>query len=52
MIVFGVIFLLVGWMLGVSFLTTFGTILLIVGVVLLLLGVVGGGPVAGRRWYY
>jgi hypothetical protein len=51
MIVLGVILLLLGWLLGISILSTVGTILLVVGLVLLLLGSVGR-PLGGRRWYY
>lgn len=51
MIVLGVILLVLGWLLGISILSTVGTILLVVGLLLLLLGGVGH-PVAGRRWYF
>jgi hypothetical protein len=51
MIVLGVILLLLGWLTGISILSTVGTILLVVGLVLLLLGYVGH-PVGPRRWYY
>lgn len=51
MIVLGVILLVLGWLLGISILTTLGTILLVIGLVLLVLGAVGR-PVGGRKWYY
>ena len=51
MIVLGVVLLVLGWLLGISILTTLGIILVVVGVVLALLGSVGR-PVAGRRHYY
>jgi hypothetical protein len=50
MIVLGVILLVLGWVTGISLLTTIGTILLIVGVVLFALGA-AGRPVGGRNWY-
>jgi len=50
-IVLGVVLLVLGWLLGISILTTLGIILVVVGVVLALLGSVGR-PVAGRRHYY
>jgi hypothetical protein len=51
MIVLGVILLLIGWLTGISILSTVGSILLVVGLVLLLLGAVGRG-VGGRKWYF
>lgn len=51
MIVLGVILLLIGWLIGLSILTTIGVILVVVGCVLLLLGGVDH-PVGGRRWWY
>lgn len=51
MIVLGVILLVLGWLLGISPLYTVGTIVLVVGLVLLLLGAVGHGP-GGRGWYW
>ena len=50
MIVFGLILLLLGWLLGIGILYTLGVILLVVGLILLLLGF-AGHPVGGRRWY-
>jgi hypothetical protein len=46
-----VILLILGYVLGVSLLSTMGIVLLVVGVVLLLLGGFGR-PVGGRTWYY
>ncbi|HYY10297.1 MAG TPA: DUF6131 family protein [Kineosporiaceae bacterium] len=51
MIVLGVILLLIGILVGIPILTTIGTILLVVGAVLFLLGSVGR-PVGGRRYWY
>ncbi len=51
MLILGVILLLVGWLTGISILTTIGIILLVVGAVLLLLGSVNR-PVLGRRYWY
>lgn len=51
MIILGIILLVLGWLLGISILTTLGVILLVIGLVLLVLGSVGR-PVGGRRWYY
>ena len=51
MIVFGLILLLIGWLLGISILYTIGAILLVVGLILLLLGRTGR-PVGGRNnWW-
>jgi hypothetical protein len=50
MIVLGLIILLIGWLVGIPLLTTIGTILLVVGLVLLILGSIGR-PV-GRRHYW
>ncbi|MBF6168076.1 MULTISPECIES: DUF6131 family protein [Nocardia] len=51
MIILGLILLVLGWLLGISLLTTAGIIVLIIGLVLLVAGSVGR-PVGGRRWYY
>jgi hypothetical protein len=51
MIVLGVILLLLGYFLGISILTTIGSILLVVGVLLWLLGAVGH-PVGPRAHYW
>ncbi|MEU7768273.1 DUF6131 family protein [Nocardia sp. NPDC049190] len=51
MIVLGLVLLIIGWLLGISLLTTAGIILLVIGLVLLLAGSLGR-PVGGRRWYY
>ncbi len=51
MIVLGLVLLLLGYLLGVSILTTIGLILLVVGAVLWILGS-AGRPVGGRsRWW-
>jgi hypothetical protein len=51
MIVFGVILLILGVLLGISILEMVGVILLVVGVVLWILGGTGH-PFLGRRHYY
>ncbi|MEU7633591.1 DUF6131 family protein [Nocardia sp. NPDC049220] len=51
MIVLGLVLLIIGWLLGISLLTTAGIIILVIGLVLLLAGSLGR-PVGGRRWYY
>ena len=51
MIVLGIVLILIGFLLGMSILTTLGVILLVVGVVLMVLGS-SGRAVGGRRHYY
>ncbi|GAA5148693.1 hypothetical protein GCM10023321_11380 [Pseudonocardia eucalypti] len=51
MIILGIILLLVGWITHIPIISTVGSILLVVGLILLLLGAVGR-PLAGRKWYY
>jgi hypothetical protein len=51
MIIFGLILLVIGWVLGMGLLYTIGSILLVVGLILLLLGGVGH-PVGGRSWWF
>lgn len=51
MIILGLILAVLGYILGISVLTTIGILLLVVGLVLMLLGQTGR-PVGGRRWYY
>ena len=50
MIVLGLILLLVGWLVGISIVTTIGVVLLIIGVIFFALGA-SGRPVGGRTWY-
>ena len=51
MIILGVVLLLIGILAGIPILTTIGTILLVVGAVLYILGSMGR-PVGGRRnWF-
>jgi hypothetical protein len=50
MIVFGVILLLLGYLLGISILTTIGTILVVVGAVLWIAG--SAGHAIGPRAHY
>lgn len=51
MIVLGVILLIIGLVLPYPVLSTIGTILLVVGAALWVLGAVGR-PVGGRRYWY
>jgi hypothetical protein len=51
MIIFGIILIILGAVLGIGILYTLGVILLLIGIVLWILGAVGR-PVAGRRYYY
>ena len=50
MIVLGIVLILIGFLLGMSILTTLGVILLVVGVVLMVLGSTGR-EIGGRRHY-
>ncbi len=51
MIVFGVILLIVGFVLGIPLLWTVGMILLLIGLALMVLGSLGHS-VGGRRHYF
>jgi hypothetical protein len=51
MIVLGLIVLLVGVLVGIPILTTIGSILLVVGIILFVLGAVGR-PVGGRKVWF
>jgi VIT1/CCC1 family predicted Fe2+/Mn2+ transporter len=51
MFTLGVVFLLLGFLLGVPVLWTLGVILIVVGAVLWLMGAVGR-EIGGRRHYY
>jgi len=51
MIVLGIVLLLIGWLVGIGILTTLGTILVIVGLVLFLIGA-AGHPVGGRGFWW
>ena len=51
MIVLGLILLVVGWLAGISILTTIGVVLLVIGAILAVLGAVGK-PVGGRAHYF
>ena len=51
MLVLGLILLLIGIFANIGILTTIGTILLIVGAVLWILGSVGR-PIGGRKYWY
>jgi membrane-bound ClpP family serine protease len=50
-LILGVVLLVIGWLTGISILTTIGIILLVVGAVLMLLGTMNR-PVLGRRYWY
>jgi hypothetical protein len=51
MIVLGLILLLIGWLTGISILTTIGIILLVIGAVLFLLGATGRAVGGRKHWY-
>ena len=51
MLILGLVLVLIGWLTGISILTTVGIVLLVVGAVLMLLGSVNR-PVLGRRYWY
>lgn len=51
MITLGIVLLILSLLVGAAILKTFGVLLIVVGVVLLLLGGMGR-PVAGRRHYW
>lgn len=50
MIILGVILLLIGYLTGLSIVSTVGWVLVVLGLVLLLLGF-AGHPVGGRNWW-
>ena len=50
-IIFGLILWVLGYLLGISILQTIGTVLLVVGLILLLLGM-AGRPVGSRNHYW
>ena len=50
MLVLGVILIILGYLLGISILTTLGIILAVIGLILTILGAVGR-PVGGRKTY-
>ena len=49
-IILGISLLVIGWLAGISILTTIGIIVLVIGLVLMILQVAGHG-VGGRYWY-
>jgi bacteriorhodopsin len=51
MIALGLILLVVGWLAGISILTTLGVVLLVIGAILAVLGAVGK-PIGGRAHYF
>jgi hypothetical protein len=51
MIILGVVFLIIGFITGIAIVWTIGTIVLVVGLVLWLLGALGHA-VGGRRHFY
>ncbi len=51
MIILGLILLIIGWLTSISWLTTIGVILVVIGAVLWILGATGRA-VGGRAHYY
>ena len=51
MILFGIVLMIIGLLLGVPVLWSIGVILLVIGIVLWILGAVGH-EIGGRRHYY
>ena len=51
MIIFGIVLLIIGFITGIAIVWTIGTIVLVVGLVLWLLGALGHA-VGGRRHYF
>lgn len=51
MVTFGVVLMIIGFLLGVPFLWSIGVLLLLIGLVLWILGSIGHA-VGGRRHYY
>ncbi|MFD6897018.1 DUF6131 family protein [Rhodococcus sp. NPDC060086] len=51
MIILGLVLLVVGWLTGISILTTIGVILLVVGVILAILGATGRAIGGRAHWY-
>jgi hypothetical protein len=50
-LILGLVLVLIGWLTGISIVTTIGIVLLVVGAVLMVLGSVNR-PVLGRRYWY
>ena len=51
MIIFGLVLMVIGWVLGFSLLVTIGVVLLVVGLALMLMGSMGRG-VRGRSHFW
>lgn len=51
MITLGLIFILIGWLVGLGILTSIGLILLVIGLIFMLLGTTGR-PVGGRPFWW
>ncbi|MFD6860806.1 hypothetical protein ACFWCF_26170 [Rhodococcus sp. NPDC060090] len=51
MIILGLVLLVVGWLTGISILTTIGVILLVGGVILAILGATGRAIGGRAHWY-
>lgn len=51
MIIFGLVLMIIGFLLGIPVLWSIGTLLLLIGLVLWILGSIGRA-VGGRRHYY
>jgi hypothetical protein len=51
MIVLGLVLLVIGWLASIPILVTLGTIVLVIGLVLMVLGTTGRA-IGGRRYWY
>jgi Family of unknown function (DUF6131) len=51
MVAVGIVLILLGWLIGSSFLWSLGSFVLVIGLVLMLLGALGHA-VGGRRHYF
>ena len=51
MIALGLIFILIGWLVGLGLLTSIGLILVVIGLILMLLGATGR-PIGGRPFWW
>jgi len=49
-VVLGIILLVIGWLTGISIVSTIGVVLIVIGVALFALAA-GGRPVGGRNWF-
>lgn len=51
MIILGLVLLVIGWLANLGLLVTIGSVVLVIGLVLMVLGAIGR-PVAGRKYYW